>query len=78
MSIISCKAKLNDGCHDATRAKSEKFTHILGYQIWAVTSGLLNSLESENKLVGESVDHMRSQWISYSVRKHEQQMVKVL
>ena len=29
---------MNDGCHDATRSKSEKFTHIFSYQIGAVTT----------------------------------------
>ena len=28
----------NDGCYDATRSKSEKFTHIFSYQIGAVTT----------------------------------------
>ena len=41
--------KLNDGCHDATRSKSEKFTHILGYQIWAVTTFTIGRLLYKQK-----------------------------
>ena len=44
---------MNDGCHDATRSKSEKFTHIFSYQFVAVTT-LPPLQESRPEILGLS------------------------